>query len=420
MTHFDPTISKRVRRRKLRDRTVEQTRWFVNFRDPDTGRRKLPSFETRRAADVFRNDLMNKVHSGVYVDPSRAPTVAEAVEHYLSNRRSEVKASTLYGYRVIAKNITGPVLEGTPEERSEYAISGKLPRRDARLLQMLGYLSTADITTAVIRNWHKLVLEQVGRYTANRALSMLKAALSVAEEDFRVRAPSMPTNVVRRRSKEKKTLLTPEQVGKLIAAAKADPHHGIYYSFPFLTGTRISEQLGLLWEDVDFDKNLVRIHRIQERDGSLTDTTKTEAGLREVPMSPSLREMLLAWRLTCPRDDGKLFRVFPGPGRLQQWPLPRKDGGGPLLYQNYRKRLWVPAFRRLGLPYVAPHAARHIFISILQAQGVEVGLVAKLAGHASANVTLAHYTQAVRGGADAIAQLEPGFMRHPSEERENA
>ena len=87
----------------------------------------------------------------------------------------------------------------------------------------------------------------------------------------------------------------------------------------------------------------------------------------------------------------------------------RTGGGGPLLYQNFYKRFWRPAFKRLKLPYVTPHAARHGFISVLQSQGVEVGLVAKLAGHANANVTLGHYTQAVRGGADAMAMLEAGF-----------
>ncbi len=43
---------------------------------------------------------------------------------------------------------------------------------------------------------------------------------------------------------------------------------------------------------------------------------------------------------------------------------------------------------------------------MLQSLGVEVGLVAKLAGHANPTVTLNHYTQAVRGGAEAIAVLD--------------
>ena len=55
------------------------------------------------------------------------------------------------------------------------------------------------------------------------------------------------------------------------------------------------------------------------------------------------------------------------------------------------------------------HSARHSFVSTLQAQGVEVGLVAKLAGHANPAVTLGHYTQAVRGGADALAVLDRAY-----------
>ena len=124
------------------------------------------------------------------------------------------------------------------------------------------------------------------------------------------------------------------------------------------------------------DANLVLIRRIQERNGSLTDMTKTEAGTREVPMGPMRREMLLAWRVRCPRLRGELHRVFPGPGRLEPWPKPRSGGGGPLLYQNWRRRFWEPVFKQLGLPYVTPHSARHSFISTMQAQGLEVGLIA--------------------------------------------
>ncbi len=165
----------------------------------------------------------------------------------------------------------------------------------------------------------------------------------------------------------------------------------------------------MLWSDVDFEKNLIRICRIQERDGSLTETTKTAAGARDIPMSATLREMLLAWRVRCPRNKGDLHRVFPGPGRVQAWPLPRLGGGRPLLYQNFRKRYWVPAFKQLDVPYVTPHSARHSFISTLQAEGIEVGLVAKIAGHANPTVTLGHYTQAVRNADVAIEALDRAY-----------
>ena len=193
-----------------------------------------------------------------------------------------------------------------------------------------------------MRTWHRQVTEACGAYTAGRAKSHLRSILALVEEDYRVRAPSMPTGLSKARQKARKAILTSADIRTIIAAAKADPDHGIYYAFPFLAGTRPSEQLGLLWTDVDFDKGVIRIRRIQERDGSLTEMTKTEAGTRDIPMGATLREMLLAWRVRCPRLNGELHRVFPGPGRLQPWPKPRLGGGTALLYQNYRDAIGRP------------------------------------------------------------------------------
>jgi integrase len=219
----------------------------------------------------------------------------------------------------------------------------------------------------------------------------------------------MPTGLQRQRDKARKAVLTPEEVARLLAAARDDLDNGVYVAFPFLAGTRPSEQLGLLWDDVDFEANVIRIRRIQLRDGSLSEFTKTAAGVRSIPMSPLLREMLLAWRVRCPRKDGKLERVFPAPGVARAWPLPKIGGGGPLIYGNFRKRYWAGTLKKLSLPAVTPHSARHSFISTLQAQGVEVGLVAKLAGHKNAVVTLSHYTHAMRGGEDAVKALDRAY-----------
>jgi integrase len=410
MAHFNPTIIKRTRKRRLKSgELVRQQRYFVNYRCPNTGTRKLPSFTTKRLAEVFLADLMAKVSEGSFIDPGRIPTIREAVDHWLEQRALEVKASTLRSYRRIAKLITGPLLEGTAKERCDYDLTGQKLHMTTRLLKLLGDMPANELSTANIRKWHNLLAHQVGRYSANRSLSTLKSVLALTEEDFGVRSPAMPTNLAKRKTKLKKQLLPPELVAKLLHHARQDHDRGIYYAFPFLAGTRVSEQLGLLWEDVDFEHSLIRIRRIQERDGSLTERTKTEAGTRDIPMMPLLREMLLSWRLLCPRKDGELVQVFPGPGRLQAWPLPRNGGGGPLLYSNFRKRYWEPVFERLGFAYVTTRSARHSFISTMQAQGIEVGLVAQLAGHANPNVTLGHYTQAVRGGEVAMAALERAY-----------
>ena len=409
MTEFTINLTKRVRKRKLADgSTVQHIRFVLNYKDPKTGQRRQEFFERQKDAQSRRNDLTVSIDTGSYVDHRTSPTVAEAVAHWMADKTCKVKASTLVSSGVIVSHIRGPFLIGTPEQRAEYKATGKVPK-GARLAPRLGAVKIADLTTAQIRAWHREVSEDNGLYTANRAKSSLKAILALAEEDFGVRAPSMPTALGKGRPRKKKSILTLEQIATLIEGAQHDLECGVYYAFPFLAGTRPSEQLGLLWSEVDFEQNLIRIRRIQERDGTLTEMTKTEAGTREVPMTPILRSMLLSWRTRCPRKGRELHRVFPGPGRPQPWPMPRVGGGGPLLYQNFRKRFWTPPFEALDLPYVTPHSARHAFISVLQSQGVEVGLVAKLAGHANATVTLGHYTQAVRGGEKAMASLDQAY-----------
>ncbi|MET3663138.1 tyrosine-type recombinase/integrase [Aquamicrobium ahrensii] len=410
MNDFTVSITTTTRRRKLSDGTLrEHPQWYCEYREPQTRKRRRRAFNRRKDAEAFRNALLLKVAENSYVDERKAPTVAQAIDYWLQTKTGAVKASTLKGYLTVVNGaIRGPLLIGTKQERADYTEKGIAPK-NARFLKLLGHVKLPDLSTAMVRVWHRVVTEQSGAYTANRAKSHLKSILALAEEDFGIRAPSMPTGLPRNRHKQKKAILTSEHIAKLIAAAKDDPEHGIYYAFPFLAGTWPSEQLGLVWESVDFDRNVIRIRRIQERTGDLTEMTKTDAGTRDIPMSAVLREMLLAWRVRCPRKGKELHRVFPGPGRLAEWPKPRIGGGGPLLYQNFRKRYWQPAFTALGLPYVTPHSARHSFISTLQAQGIEIGLVAQIAGHANPTVTLGHYTQAVRDGSAAIEALDRAY-----------
>jgi integrase len=397
-------LTKRIRKRKQRDGSVVlHERYVLNFRDPHTHQRRQLFFARRKDAEAQQRAIMVKAADNAYVNERAAPTVREAAEHWLADREGKVKGSTLASYRAMVKIIVGPLLDGTAAERREFAVAG-VSAKGAKMLPMLGHVKVTDLNTAMIRNWHRLVAQNCGTYSANRAKAHLKGILALCEEDFRIRAPWMPSGLTRARGKAKKAILTSPDISRLIQGARSDRQHGIYYAFPFLAGTRPSEQLGLLWSEVDFEKSVIRIKRIQERDGSLTELTKTEAGTRDIPMGPALRELLLG-------ASGVLAtkREFPGPGRLQQWPQRRLGGGGPLLYQNFRRRYWEPAFKKLGLPYVTPHSARHSFISTLQAQGIEVGLVAKIAGHANPTVTLGHYTQAVRGGEAAAKALEQAY-----------
>jgi integrase len=405
---FNINLTRRVRRRKLKDgSTIEQIRYVLNWRDPRTGEREQRFFGRQREAQERRSEFLAAYERGVYSSETKTVTVETAVAAWLETKRGVVRPITFATYKFQSRYVVGPL---APSEARRATIrSGVGARAKARPIELLGREKVQELTTRRIRAWHKLLSDEVSIYCANKAMQILKAALALAAEDHEFRPPAMPTGLQRQRDRARKTVLAPDEVSRLLNAAREDLDKGVYVAFPFLTGTRPSEQLGLLWDDVDFEANVIRIRRIQLRDGSLSDFTKTAAGNRSIPMSPLMRELLIAWRVRCPRRDSQLERVFPAPGVARAWPLPRVGGGGPLIYGNFRKRFWTTTLKGLGLPAVTPHSARHSFISVLQAQGVEVGLVAKLAGHKNAVVTLSHYTHAMRGGEDAVKALDRAY-----------
>jgi integrase len=127
-------------------------------------------------------------------------------------------------------------------------------------------------------------------------------------------------------------------------------------------------------------------------------------------MGATLKALLLDWRERCPRLGGQLVRVFPTRGKRQPWPLPRLGGGGPLLYSNFRVQVWRPLLKRLGLPEVTPHSARHSYVSVLQAAGIEVAAIAKLVGHSNPTTTVGVYSQSITSSNAAAEALERAYL----------
>jgi integrase len=335
-------ISKRIRKRRRADGSiVEQPRFVVDFRDPQTGKRRQFFFERRKDAEAKRAELIAEMATGRYASPTTA-TVETAITNWLEDRKPKVKAVTFTTYARAARYVCAP--QG-PQDGGKTAHPG------------LGTIKLNALQTAEIRRWHNALREQVGHYSANRAMGFLKAALDLAAEDFGIRPLAMP-KIDRVRGKAKKAILAPEQIAALITAAKADPERGVYIATPFLTGLRIGEMLGLQWQDIDLERNEIHVRRVQENDGKTFDAPKTAAGFRAIPVGSTLRGMLLDWRDRCPRLDGELFRMFPTRGKRQPWPKPRLGVGGPLLYSNYRMQIWKPFLAKLGLPDVTPHSAR--------------------------------------------------------------
>ena len=62
---------------------------------------------------------------------------------------------------------------GGGQARQRHAWRGEKPD-GATFHPLLGNVKLTDVTTAMIRAWHKLIAEEAGAYSANRAKMFLK------------------------------------------------------------------------------------------------------------------------------------------------------------------------------------------------------------------------------------------------------
>ena len=158
-----------------------------------------------------------------------------------------------------------------------------------------------------------------------------------------------------------------DEISLLLQNTTGDLRTGI--ALAALAGLRSGEVLGLMWDKVDFSKNLITI------DTSLAygvdniytlKTPKSYAGMRKIPISAALKNILA----DAPKTDEFLVHYRP-----------------QSLYHAFRRTC-----ERLGLPHYRFHDLRHYYASVLLAANIPDKYAMELMGHAT-NSTLKYIYQ---------------------------
>ena len=121
-------------------------------------------------------------------------------------------------------------------------------------------------------------------------------------------------------------------------------------------GTRISEFLDLKKENV----------HLEEQYFDVIDS-KTENGIRKVPIADKLLPYYKGWYESCPDCEYLLHT----------------EDGKRFLYRNYYDSYWTPLVEQIGIDRT-PHCTRHTCISMLSEAGVQDTTIKKIVGHSGA------------------------------------
>jgi integrase/recombinase XerD len=177
--------------------------------------------------------------------------------------------------------------------------------------------------------------------------------------------------------------LSPEEDEALLAAT-SNPQEAVVLALLRWAGLRVGEACALTWRDVDLERGELRVRR-----------SKTDSGIRTVPVLPALDRELRRWQRLIERDG----RHRPdGPVLVTRNGTPMKAQFAWRLVKRVAERAGVrarPAVDDSGwnVSEVTPHTLRRTYATDLLNREVRLETVSKALGHSDTRVTSSYYAE---------------------------
>ena len=302
--------------------------------------------------ELEKKILQARIEMNAGVDISDATTFAEYADLWLRVYKSPPKISE-NSHKLVASHLRNHVLP----------FFGSMRLRDIKPMHIQMFLTSLGDTSKSLQA---------------KCFQIVKGVLASASDNGLIaKSPVSSTDKAGGRPTKEKKPLTAKQSKELLENLEGKRPYA-FVLIALSTGMRRGEILGLMWEDVDLENNIIHVrHNLAfPCDGSpasVSTTLKTPSSYRDVPITPRLRSFLLA-------ED----RVSPYVIHMQN--------GNPLTRSSFRA-LWesVDSAKPSSVEDCHPHLLRHTFTTQCISSGMDPTSVQHLLGHKDISVTMKIY-----------------------------
>lgn len=318
-------------------------------------------------------------HCRGYVDLNENMRFSELAEWYFTNYAPiELKESTVYTYKGQYKNHIAPVI-------------GNLKIKDITTPKLTQVMQSYELNPATVKKLY-VIIQSIFRRGV--------------EQGFIRDTPCHNVLLPKRRTSRRNKALEEDKLKRFVSFLNEKPWDEDFkriIKVLLYTGMRSGECLGLAWEDVDFENNIISInHTLTDLGGKHHLTPpKTESSIRQIAMGHDLKQILLAQRTYIEDLKLALGDDFAHPEMVFVSAL-----------GNYRDRNSVyHSFKRFtkGTEFsdMTLHQLRHCNATLLLNQGFDLKVVSAHLGHCNINVTADIYADVLRSmKAKAADQIE--------------
>jgi integrase len=386
--------------------------WAIRFRA--YGKRRYVALGssaegwTREKAEKKLGHVLADVERGIWKPeapppdqgPTTEPTFHEFASEWFEGIAPELRARTRVDYQWRLSNHLLPYF--AKHRLSAITIEEVDRYRREKVRESKAVAAARVRQLALPEKDRKRLVRPLSNGSINKTIRLLAVVLEQAVEyGYIDRNPARGRKRLLKEDRPSRSYLQPDQVAALLGAAgklDAEGREGDtgrrrpLLATLTLAGLRISEALDLRWRDVNLDGRRLRVA-----------AAKTDAGVREVDLTPALQALLTEYRSRSPHTKpGDL--VFPtsegkrdNPSNVRNRFL---DSAAKVANADLR------AAKREPMPDLTPHSLRRTFISLLLAAGADVPYVMAQAGHTDPKMTLGLYAQVIASKTDHGAAVD--------------
>lgn len=334
--------------------------WRATFYD-STGKLRTVRGRTRAEAVERRTAKLAENDRAALSSFRASTTLAELAEWWLTNIAAQrVRPSSLGQYRDrVARINAGLGATAVMDLRAEMVAS------------WLATLGRDGLSTGTIRDT-RAVLRQI-----------IETAVDLGLVPTNVTAKVRPPKVTRKEGRA----LSVEDTRRLLAAA-SDDRLAAAVGLLFVQGWRVSEVLGLAWEDLDLDAGRATIRRAAvyvDGQGAVLGPPKTAGARGEHRLSPGVVELLQRHRSRQAEERDKAGDVWQTQyheGRAVSLVFTNQTGGLVLRQSVTKAVKRAAAAAGLDPAEVSTHTGRRSVVTALYAvEGIDLDDIARHVGH---------------------------------------
>lgn len=244
-----------------------------------------------------------------------------------------------------------------------------------------------DLTSDEIQNYLNSLKENYSNSYIKKIYEQISQAFTFAiNRGYITRNPLM--DVIKPKSMKKDKVVRAMEIAEQQRfteylenkSIKEEPYKNVYLIQMFM-GLRVGEALALRYGDIDLKRNIIRVNKTLTKDRYehviMGDSTKTYAGIREVPIPEFIRDSIIEQMIIAENNPDKQLFI---------------SRNGKLIDGKNVNRQLKKSLAELGIEGITTHSLRHTYGTRCVEAGMRAVALQRLMGHTDVSITLNTYT----------------------------